>query len=295
MCRNLFRLQIMTPEFIEHLSKLLGSKIVSYKPVTGGDISQAFLLELKDTRLFLKLNSADLLPMFQAEQKGLKAIRDTNTLTVPKVLESGSFQQYSYLIMEYIEHKPANEAESRKLGTQLAAMHQHTHTLFGWEQDNYIGSLSQSNTQHTDWGSFYLTERIMPQLQLAATKGIHLMDEKQQETMYKVCSELFFDVKPSLLHGDLWGGNYLVTADGTPYLIDPAVYYGHYEVDLAMTRLFGGFSSAFYESYYEICPPQEHQQERIEIYQLYYLLVHLNLFGDSYYHSVKRILDRYFL
>ncbi len=284
----------MTAEFIPYLSEILGTSHFTYKPLRGGDISSAFLLELKDSRIFLKLNSADLLPMFRAEQQGLEAIGNTQTLSTPKVLGCGSYEKYSFLLLEYIESKQPSEQDFQKLGEQLAAMHQHKGLQYGWEQDNYIGSLAQQNTPHSDWTTFYLTERILPQLELAKSKGTVLMDAKQQAKMQQVCADLLEEASPSLLHGDLWGGNYLIATDGTPYLIDPSVYYGHSEVDFAMTKLFGGFGGAFYKSYQNLMPADKHQRERIELYQLYYLLVHFNLFGGSYYDSVRQIVTRYF-
>ena len=143
---------------------------------------------------------------------------------------------------------------------------------------------------------FYIDERLLPQFDLAQSKGLLRSNEiPDKEIMKGNLNDLIKVVKPSLLHGDLWGGNFLIGKDGTPYLIDPAVYYGHHEVDIAMSKLFGGFGSAFYSAYYEVFPESSRINDRIEIYQLYYLLVHLNIFGSSYYGSVKQILNKYFV
>jgi fructosamine-3-kinase len=184
----------------------------------------------------------------------------------------------------------------RRFGHRLAELHQiSTCKAFGWETDNFIGSLPRSNKQNTDWSDFYVSERLLPQLKLAMDKNHLKKNEIPSEgILLQTCRNLFPETSPSLLHGDLWSGNYLVSADRTPYLIDPATYFGHHEADIAMTRLFGGFGKAFYEAYSEHFPKVGGESERNDIYQLYYLLVHLNLFGGSYKASVKNILGRYF-
>ena len=152
------------------------------------------------------------------------------------------------------------------------------------------------NTPFDDWTDFYIENRIYPQLELALLNGFIASEEIiSKEKLKTVCSFYFNKIQPALLHGDLWSGNYIIAKDGTPYLIDPALYYGHSEVDIAMTKLFGVFDTEFYKAYYEIQPKPEHPQAYQDLYQLYYLLVHLNLFGSSYYSGVKRILDRYFI
>ncbi|MFL1011187.1 fructosamine kinase family protein [Flavisericum labens] len=177
----------------------------------------------------------------------------------------------------------------------MAKLHQCHSRNFGLDHNNFIGNLLQSNTEHKTWGNFYIYERLLPQLKLTKSKNLlHSNEIPPTETMVKSLSSLFRNIKPSLLHGDLWSGNYLISSDGTPYLIDPAVYYGHSEVDIAMTKLFGGFGEDFYDAYVESIPFTSDTTARIEIYQLYYLLVHLNLFGRSYYDSVKSILIKYF-
>ena len=174
-------------------------------------------------------------------------------------------------------------------------MHQHSSEFFGWDTNNYIGSLPQRNTKDQSWVMFYIEQRLSPQFDMARTQGLLSEGEiPSVDKMKKVLGEILSDVKPSLLHGDLWGGNYLISAKGIPYLIDPAVYYGHSEVDIAMSQLFGGFSSAFYDSYERVMPLDKLSEDRIKIYQLYYLLVHLNLFGRSYFSSVNAILKSYF-
>ena len=174
-------------------------------------------------------------------------------------------------------------------------MHQHTSDTFGLDQDNFIGRLPQRNTRHKNWTDFYTYERLWPQLELAKRKGL-LKDNEypKSEHIKNQLNYLFENVKPTLLHGDLWSGNYLISKDGTPYLIDPAAYFGHHEIDIAMSKLFGGFGDTFYSAYLNHVPTDKFTSARIEIYQLYYLLVHLNMFGNSYYGSVISILKTYF-
>jgi len=281
---------------IDHLSSIIGEKITHHKPVSGGDISSAFFLKTPKNHYFLKVNSnKDALAMFLAEKKGLEAISKTQTIATPKVYQCKQYEHTAFILLEYIESKTPTSKDFETFAHQLANLHQNTTSKFGYNNDNYIGSLSQSNRQHQNWTTFYLEKRIFPQLELARSKQLlSTNDIPQKQQMYRVCQELFQNITPSLLHGDLWSGNYLINTNDTPYLIDPSVYYGHNEVDIAMSRLFGGFSPSFYQTYEKHYPHSENTSARIDIYQLYYLLVHLNLFGSSYYNSVKRILTNYF-
>ncbi len=183
----------------------------------------------------------------------------------------------------------------KTFGQQLGHLHKISTSQFGWDSDNFIGSLHQSNKTHDTWPDFYVSERLLPQLQLTVDQGLlSVGDVPSEHTMLSVMATLCPQVKPSLLHGDLWSGNYLISKDGIPYLIDPAVYRGHSEIDIAMSKLFGGFGASFYQVYNEVIPADNFSNDRIKIYQLYYLLVHLNLFGRSYYSGVKAILKSYF-
>lgn len=265
--------------------------------VSGGDISQAYLLETDTERFFCKVNyNTDAFDMFQAEKLGLEAIAQTKTIATPKVLLCEKLELGGLLLMDYIEPKRSSSKNMELFGHQMAALHRFSGaSTFGWESDNYIGSLSQSNRDHASWAEFYTQERLLPQLKMGLERQLLSSNELPSETrLLKTCENRFTKTTPSLLHGDLWSGNYLISADGTPYLIDPAVYYGHYEVDLAMTRLFGGFDSSFYLAHSEHFPKVEGEKERNDLYQLYYLLVHLNLFGRSYYSQVKQLLKTYF-
>jgi fructosamine-3-kinase len=286
----------MNSKFRDHISVLLNQSILNVYPISGGDISQGYKISTPKSSYFIKVNqSSNALTMFQAEVYALELIQSTNTINTPKVLFCDTFQESSFLIMEFIESKSPSNLDFKTLGSKLAELHQNTSDVFGLNKGNFIGSLFQSNKPNTSWVDFYLKERLLPQLQLA--KQNHLLSDKEcpsEKIIAEKLENLFLNVKPSLLHGDLWSGNYLIAKDGTPFLIDPATYYGHSEVDIAMTKLFGGFNNSFYDAYHEIIPKTDNFKTRIEIYQLYYLLVHLNLFGRSYYNSVHSILKRHF-
>lgn len=285
-------------ELLSHISQITNKQFHNIQPLSGGSISSAYLLKWDKGAYFLKINTnSDALEMFVAEQKGLQAIEETATIAVPKVVHHiDVHKSKAYLLMDYVESKSASGNDYKALGTQIAKLHLNHKDKFGFTSDNFIGSLPQSNTQHSDWVSFYWQERIAPQLKLA--KQNHMLKANEiisEQTAINVFKELFeADIKPSMLHGDLWGGNYLIAADGTPYLIDPATYWGHSMVDIAMSRLFGGFGNEFYSAYHHIIPKTENYNAQVDLYQLYFLLVHLNMFGRSYYGGVSAILKRYF-
>ena len=282
--------------FIEHIATVLNQEIIQVHSISGGDISQAYQVSTLKQHFFLKQNSStQARAMFETEKQGLDSIAATKTIAVPQVFDVGLFDGTAYILMEYIEAKAGMARDFKTLAHQLAALHRVYSPQFGLETDNFIGSLTQTNAYHNNWTDFYLRERLLPQLELAQSKGLLSPKElPSSESMLKVLQPYFEGCSASLIHGDLWSGNFLFGIDGTPYLIDPAVYFGHHEVDIAMTQLFGGFPSSFYETYHEIHPKSSDTNTRINLYQLYYLLVHLNLFGSSYYKSVKRILGTYF-
>ncbi|RNC63603.1 fructosamine kinase family protein [Proteiniphilum sp. X52] len=281
---------------LPYITSCLGEKVVNARPVSGGDISSAYRVDTETRQYFLKVNSASFaLEMFYSEREGLQAIGATKTIAVPHVHLVDSIEGKAFLLMDLVESKRPASSDHQRLGSQLARLHQCSQADFGFSSDNFIGSLPQQNNPHADWAEFYWFERILPQLQLALRDGLiqrnMIPEEERAITLFR---EISGDIKPALLHGDLWGGNYLIATDGTPYLIDPAVYYGHSMVDIAMSRLFGGFGSEFYDAYHQIIPQPVHYDIQIDLYQLYYLLVHLNLFGSGYYSSVSSILKRFF-
>jgi protein-ribulosamine 3-kinase len=283
-------------KLISHLESLLNAPIITVRKLTGGDTASVFKLETDSKDYVLKLSPNEKASaMFKAEAFGLKSIAQTNTINTPEVIGRDTFDSSSFLILEFIESRIGTSNDFALLGSQLAKLHQHGVAQFGLSQDNFIGSLAQINTQSSNWTDFYVEHRLLYQLNLAMESGKLSHSEIPPITSLKtVLKPLFEHVKPALLHGDLWSGNYLFSKDGLPYLIDPAVYYGHSEVDIAMSRLFGGFHDTFYEAYQDVHPETIYSTARLDIYQLYFLLVHLNLFGSSYYGSVKRILNTYF-
>ncbi|MCZ6559607.1 MAG: fructosamine kinase family protein [Gammaproteobacteria bacterium] len=252
--------------------------------VGGGDIHASYRLETNRGPLFLKLNDADSLAMFAAEAEGLAAIRQTDAIRVPEVIAYAGDDQLSFLLLEWLEMSSGGPREDRDLGRGLARLHRCRGEAHGWPSDNFIGSTPQINTPSDDWTDFYRDCRLRPQFEMAARNGFV---NPLQEIGEKLCDHLgrllgSYQPPSSLLHGDLWGGNKAALADGTPVIFDPAAYYGDRETDLAMTRLFGGFSESFYSAYEDEWPLEEGTGTRCRLYQLYHLLNHLNMFGASY-------------
>lgn len=282
---------------------LTGQSVRHSQPVSGGDINAASLLTLSDgTTLFLKENRKSLSLMFAAEADGLEALRsvrefpDSCSPPVPKPLAWGTDQNRSFLLIETVEGGSLKSA--RGFGTSLAALHRLGRSRqCGFHSDNWIGSTPQSNTFGDSWHDFFAHRRLEFQWKLAVQNGFG--DSGTGRAMQSVLSRLSSLLpepdggQPSLLHGDLWGGNWMAGSDGRAWLIDPAVYYGHREADLAMTQLFGGFPAGFFEGYQESWPLEPGFPERKDLYNLYHLLNHLNLFGGSYYSSVRSIIRKY--
>ncbi len=286
----------MNKSLSEFLEGLMGCPIQNMVPVSGGDISSAYQISAGSDQYFCKHHDGpEALSMLEAEMEGLNAIRETAVIKAPQVYYCQSWEAGAVLIMEFVRSKRPRDTEMALLGKQLAQMHLGEARSFGWHSSNFIGSLAQSNTKMDRWPEFYVSERLVPQLKMARDRQFLSSDEiPSHDRMIGILEELCPDTTPSLLHGDLWGGNYLIAEDGTPFLIDPAVHYGHHEVDIAMSQLFGGFGDAFYRAYERDLPGDALSADRIKVYQLYYLLVHLNLFGRSYYASVNSILKQYF-
>lgn len=291
---------------IEHaLTSLFGegTQIAQSDRISGGDINEAYGLTLTNgMHIFMKSNTRENAPFFTAESAGLNAIAQTKSIGTPRVLCSGITDDspgYSFLLLEFINGKNCIPEYWETFAQQLAAMHQSSTTDFapggnyGFPNDNYIGAGKQINTLQESWISFFRDCRLKPQFQSAA----HYFDSTDRKRIEKLLDRLdnflIEPEHPSLLHGDLWSGNFLTGNDGRAWLIDPASYVGHAEADIAMTELFGGFSPAFYSAYQEAAPLQPGYHDRRDLYNLYHLLNHLNLFGGSYLSSVKRVLRRY--
>lgn len=284
-----------------------GASVRSRASVSGGDINRAARLTVDDGTgrtfsVFVKENAASLLPMFEAEAAGLSALRATGAIGMPEVLACGTEGNISFLLLEWIESGAPAHGFWEDFGQRLAQMHTaDTGSLFdgaprfGFPGDNFIGSTPQKNDPRDTWIAFFRECRLAPQFRLAFDAG--LLDPSARSDADRLLDRLdrllVEPDAPSLLHGDLWGGNYMVGPDGRAMLIDPAAYVGHREADLAMTELFGGFAPAFYDAYASIAPLQPGYRDRRDLYNLYHLLNHLNLFGPSYAPSVLRTLRQY--
>jgi len=282
----------------EALRFALGSGLRTLRRLPGGDINDAFEVELMSgVRVFLKTNASASVGMFPAEARGLDWLRAAQALRVPEVLavSDGRVGEPSFLVLELLTPgKPQPDFDER-LGRCLAELHRFGAPRFGWQGGNFIGTLPQRNQEHETWADFFWYERLEPQLTRAVAAG--LVSARLRSGFERLASRLPQLVGPlelpARLHGDLWGGNLHVDATGAPCLIDPAAYGGHREVDLAMMRLFGGFGESVFRAYQEVWPLSPGHAERIALYQLYPLLVHVNLFGGSYVESVERSLARY--
>ncbi len=286
----------MDLELKEHIENALNSAVIHAAPVSGGDISQAYKIVTESDHFFCKYHpGTNGFPMLKSEKEGLEAISATATIKVPRVFYLGSLNKGGVLLMEYIEAKSPSDKDMQCLGRDLATLHKVSSDTFGWHSDNYIGSLYQKNTPKASWPIFYVENRLLPQLVLAIECGWLSKEEvPERSVLLEGITKHCTIEKPSLIHGDLWGGNYLICKQGAAVLIDPSVSYADPAMDLAMSKLFGGFSSSFYDAYAECFPSPMPTRAMIELYQLYYLLVHLNLFGESYAPAVRGILNRYF-
>ena len=263
--------------------------------VGGGDINDARKIKTTAGTFFVKINSAARYPaMFEKEARGLKLLSAAGVIDVPQVVGFGEEGQDAFLVLHYIESGVRKSGFWQDFGKKMALLHQNTQPYFGLDHDNYIGSLPQSNRQHQSWPDFFREERLLPQIKMAHRKG--LIDASfinMFDRFFSRLPALFPDEPPALVHGDLWGGNYMVSQNGDPVIIDPAVYYGHREIDLGMSQLFGGFDPAFYAAYHEHYPLHPGWQERLDYCNLYPLMVHVNLFGGGYVGSVRQILKRF--
>jgi protein-ribulosamine 3-kinase len=270
---------------ITHIEQRCGADLIEVAAVGGGCISDTARVRLgSGDVVFLKWSGEHPFALFQEEARSLKALAATQTVRVPDVIHQHAQGGYAWLILEWLEPGSRSPRSQSLIGEQLAALHRHTAQKFGWEADNFIGSLHQSNRQHDRWPDFWREERLLPQLRLAA-RTFKPAEWQRLEQIATSCADLLATIEdepPSLLHGDLWSGNLHVMADGTPAVIDPSSYFGHREVDLAMSRLFGGFTNDFYEAYEREWPCRPGVEKRLLLYQLYYLLVHVNLFGGGY-------------
>jgi len=261
----------------------------------GGCINSGGRLKTTAGTFFLKWNSAKKFPtMFDAETKGLKLLRNANAIEIPAVIGTGEDDDHQFILLDFIEQGPQSRSYWKDFGVRLANLHKTSTLQFGLDHDNYIGSLPQVNTTRESWIDFFAHQRLNMQLKLAVDSGLadrHVVSSF--ESLYPKLASLLAEEKPALLHGDLWSGNIITTHRGDACLIDPAVYYGCREVDLAMTKLFGSFPGEFYRVYDQTYPLLPGYEDRLDLYNLYPLLVHLNLFGAQYMNPITGILRRF--
>ena len=280
------------------LSRFIGTNIrsVEMSPIGGGSINDTYQIRINNRlKFFCKINGKTKFPgLFEKEKAGLELLDSSQIIRVPKIIACDFTEQNQVLILEWIEQGMKTEKFWLGFGEQLAKQHQLSNSLFGLKENNYMGALSQSNQQSGDWIQFLILERFQPQIELAVEKKLlepsHIA---HFNNLYKKLNEIFPPEKPSLLHGDLWSGNFLCDKNNQPVLIDPAVYFGHRSMDLAMTTLFGGFEDAFYQSYHQHFPFPGNYRVQWQICNLYPLLIHLNLFGPAYLSEIINTIRHY--
>ncbi len=262
--------------------------------VHGGSINECYRWETDVGPIFVKIAPARSSAMFEAEAAGLEELRRADAVRVPRVLGAGRGPCSAWLALEWIRAGPGSRATDSALGEQLARQHRCAWTAFGWHRPNTIGSTPQSNDPGNDWVRFYQERRLQFQLDLAAKHGQRDRLQKRGRALLDCVGEFFRSYKPipSLLHGDLWGGNRMADDRGRPVIFDPAVYYGDREADIAMTRLFGGFGPDFYAAYAGAWALDDGAKVRIDLYNLYHVLNHLNLFGGGYLGQALSMIDR---
>ncbi len=282
---------------VRNIGDRLDDKIIDDVPLSGGCISDARKLTFASGKIAVLKSGAQNADMFSKEANGLAELAKADALRIPRVL----LAEKQFLLIEYIEqgHRPNDFFED--FGRKFADLHRFAADAFGFYENNYIGATLQENLpsgeESQNWTAFYLNKRLLFQLQLAEQRGFSTPEMRRGfQNLESRLAEILSggEEPPALLHGDLWSGNFLVDSDGSPCLIDPAVYYGHREADLAMTKLFGGFGAAFYEAYQERYPLTPGYEYREDVYKLYHVMNHLNLFGGGYYSQAVAILKKYF-
>jgi len=278
------------------ISAVLGKTytIQESDPIGGGCINQAYRVSDGRLHFFVKLNSPRNFPMFEAESAGLQEILQSGTIRVPQPVCHGKDGQNAWLVLEYLNLNKGANSHGSDFGEQLAALHRITSPQFGWHRDNTLGTTPQINTVCADWTEFWRMQRLGYQLDLAKSNGFNGKLQQLGEQLLVNLEKFFSGTTPlpSLLHGDLWSGNYAYDGDGSPVIFDPAVYYGDREADIAMTELFGGFPPDFYSAYRYNYPLDSGYNIRKSVYNLYHILNHLNLFGGSYLYQSEQMMSR---
>jgi protein-ribulosamine 3-kinase len=286
--------ELLKKSFVKHLIPAISS--LDLLPVGGGSINDTYKVIINGSKkYFLKLNSLVAFPgLFEKEKNGLEFLARQNYIRIPSVIFYETNDNYQLLLLEWIEGSIRNESFWKKFGAQLAQLHTINNETFGFMEDNYMGSLTQENTFANNWVDFFIQYRLQPQINLARNQD--RLDKNHVasfESLFKKLDSVFNTENPSLIHGDLWSGNFMCTDQSLPVLIDPAVYFGHRNMDLAMTTLFGGFDKAFYDSYHYYYPLSPNYRKQWEVCNLYPLLIHLNLFGKSYLSGITNTLKKF--
>ena len=263
-----------------------------FSPLGGGDINQVFSVTTDKGKFVVKINQEKDFPqMFKKEALGLQQLAEAQVLRVPKAIDHGVEDDMGYLLLEHISSGAKTDDFWKDFGVKLAQLHQNTQPTFGLNYDNYIGSLPQYNDTRTeDAATFYIEKRLEPQLKLARDRDYKFSGTN---AFFKNIEDIIPKEKPALIHGDLWNGNFMTDKNGQACLIDPAVCFAPREMDIAMMHLFSGFSEELFKAYNQEFTLKDDWKKRLKIWQLYYLLVHLNLFGESYYSSVDQIISHY--
>ncbi len=286
--------EFLKDRILKHLHIAVDS--IDLSPVGGGSINNTYRATINnDRKFFLKLNSSKEFPgLFEKEKNGLEFLKKQNCILTPSVILSGEVDNYQLLLLGWIEEGTRNESFWKTFGEQLAQLHSIGNKRFGFAEDNYMGSLTQVNTFTNSWTEFFISHRLEPQIELAINKKLLQKDHIASfEIVFKKLDSVFNIEEPSLLHGDLWSGNFMCDHQSLPVLIDPAVYFGHRSVDLGMTTLFGGFYRIFYDSYNYHLPFSSNYDEQWEVSNLYPLLIHLNLFGIGYLGQIERTIRKF--
>ena len=277
--------------FNQTLGHTLNIRNIRY--LSGGCINNTVHLETDEAEFFLKWNDQEYEEMFNKESLGLELLRKNFPYNVPEVYGKGTVQSRSFLLLEFLEPGSVRPDYWTNLAIGLAQLHRVTHLQYGLDHDNHIGRLPQFNDWRSSWVDFFIEMRLEKQLELAVSNDY--FDDiflKKFRNIYSKLSQIFPDDRPALIHGDLWSGNLVVGPDGNCGLIDPAVYYGSREMEISFTRLFGGFDWEFYSAYQKEFPMESGFEERVPVYNLYPLMVHLNLFGMSYYGSIEQTIKQ---
>ncbi len=284
----------MWAHITEHIAQLTGQRFESFdrRSIVGGCINQGYQLTDGARNYFVKINQSSQISMFEAEALGLQQMRETETILVPNPICWGAIDNSAYLVLEWLELGQGTSQIWEEMGRRLARLHQVKKVIaFGWERDNTIGATPQINSWTSDWSDFFTQHRIGYQIQLAKQNGGRF---PQGDHLLAAIPELLksHHPQPSLVHGDLWSGNAATTRSGKPVMFDPAVYWGDREVDLAMTELFGGFPTEFYQGYNQLFPLDSGYKQRKTLYNLYHILNHFNLFGGSYESRSNRMIQQ---